>query len=335
MATLVRVQEVEHEIGESGRFALRVTSADVELRAVDGPWARVRATYELRAGSDGQADEVFERVQLRATSGPGELDLEEPRVTSGGLGALARILGGGGEVVDRRIEAEIPRGAEVRFNAVSADLTAIGLRGPQRYRTVSGDMVVTETGGDVRLQSVSGDISVRADDGVSIEATTVSGDLSIVAPSLAHVRINTVSGDAEVEGELADDTAHRVDTVSGDLSLGITDGLVLEVRGLSTEVHVTLPHRSEGSRDRRRYVIGEGRASLLFSSMSGDVSVHSAHRLGGRRVAAGAPASQVPAAATPSAQTERGEPVDELEILRAVERGEMSVQEAARLLEGR
>jgi hypothetical protein len=337
MATLVRVQEIEHEIGESGRFSLRVTSADVELRAVDGPWARVRATYDLSAGSDAEADDLFERAQLRATSGPGELDLEEPSSGLGGIGALARILTGiGREVVDRRIEAEVPRGAEVRFNGVSAELTAIGFRGEQRYRTVSGDLVVTETGGDVRLRSVSGDASVRADDPLALEATTVSGDLSIVAPTLGRVRINTVSGDAEVEGELGHDAQHRVDTVSGDLSLGISGGLILEVRGLSSEVKVRLPHRSEGSRDRRRYVIGDGRAELLFSSMSGDVEVHAADRLDRwGRVAAGAPTSQAPAAVTPSAPTERAGPVDELEILRAVERGEMSVEEAARLLEGR
>jgi hypothetical protein len=338
MGTLVRVQEIEHEIGEGGRFALRVTSADVELRAVDGPRARVRATYELRADSDGEADDMFERVQLRATRGADELDLEEPRPDGGGLGGLARALRGrGGEVVDRRIEAEVPRRAEVRFNGVSAELTAIGLLGVQRYQTVSGDVVVSEAGGDIRLQSVSGDASVRADDLLVVEATTVSGDLSIVAPSLARVRINTVSGDAEVEGDLGHDGDHRVDTVSGDLSLGIGGGsLTLEVRGLSTEVHVGLPHRSEGSRDRRRYVIGDGRASLLFTSMSGDVSVHAAHRLDRRRhVAAGAPTSQVPAAVTPSAPSEGEEPVDEIEILRAVERGELSVEEAARRLEGR
>lgn len=336
MATLVRVQEIEHEIGDSGRFSLRVTSADVELRGVDGPFARVRATFELSAGSDTEADELFGRAQLRATSGPGELDLEEPRMGSGGIGALARMLTGSGrEVVDRRIEAEVPRGAEIQFNGVSADLTAIGLRGDQRYRTVSGDVVVTETGGEVRLQSVSGDASVRADDPLALEATSVSGDLSIVAPSLGRVRINTVSGDIEVEGQLGHDAQHRVDTVSGDLSLGLSGGLVLEVRGLSSEVRVRLPHRSEGSQDRRRYVIGDGRASLLFSSMSGDVEVHAADRLDRRgRVAARAPTSQVPAAVTPSG-TGGAEAVDEIEILRAVERGEMSVDEAARLLEGR
>jgi hypothetical protein len=45
MTTFVRTQEVEHEIGAAGSFALRVTDADVQLRAVDGPTARVRATF--------------------------------------------------------------------------------------------------------------------------------------------------------------------------------------------------------------------------------------------------------------------------------------------------
>jgi hypothetical protein len=46
----------------------------------------------------------------------------------------------------------------------------------------------------------------------------------------------TVSGDVELEGELDPAAEHRVETVSGDLSLGAVAGLTLEVRGLSTDV---------------------------------------------------------------------------------------------------
>ena len=67
MATFVRVQEIEHEIGSDGRFSLRVTSPDVELRGVAGPVARVRIEFELRAANDAEADEAFEEKTLEMT----------------------------------------------------------------------------------------------------------------------------------------------------------------------------------------------------------------------------------------------------------------------------
>ena len=45
----------------------------------------------------------------------------------------------------------------------------------------------------------------------------------------------TVSGDVEVEGALAGDSQHRIETVSGELTLGAVGGLVLERTRLSPE----------------------------------------------------------------------------------------------------
>jgi plasmid stability protein len=318
MPRFARTQEIEHEIGPSGRFSLRITSADVELRAVDGPVARVRATYDLRADSEAEADDLFDRLGLRVQAHGHSLELDEPRqVATAGLAAIARLFGGASS--DLHIAAEVPRGAEIRYNGVNAELTASGFRGAQHYRTVSGDAVLTEVGGTIRVQSVSGDVSLRGAEPIELEAGSVSGDVAVMAPRLDLFRANTVSGDVELEGQLAGSRDHRVETVSGDLTIGLVGDVALEVRGLSTDVDISLNHRSEGSRDRRRYVIGEGGPSLSFRSMSGDVSVHPA-----RRVVAPAPTRQAPAVDADA----------QLEILRAVERGEIDVDEAARRLAG-
>ena len=185
------------------------------------------------------------------------------------------------------VEADLPRACDLRFEGVSADLTSTGFRGPQQYRTVSGDVVLDRVGGDVRIKGVSSDVSIRADETLpALDVSTVSGDISAVAPRVEQLRLATVSGDVELETSLADGPQHRVETVSGDLALGLIGGIGLEVRGVSTDVDVRLAHRSEGTRDRRRYVVADGGASLLFSSMSGDVQVYAARRaapLRGRR----------------------------------------------------
>ncbi len=183
MATFVRTQEIEHEIGPTGQLALRVTSPDVEMRAVDSGIARVRATFEIRAGSDAEADEILDRVRLNVTEGPGSLDVMEPR-EGPNLGSLMRLLGGsGGKVQDVSVTVDAPRGCDLRYDGVSADLTATGFRGTQQYRTVSGDLVLEDVGGDLRVRDVSGDISLRASAPLpSLEINTVSGDVSAVAP---------------------------------------------------------------------------------------------------------------------------------------------------------
>jgi hypothetical protein len=328
MATFVRTQEIEHEIGVGGQLALRVTSPDVEMRAVDGGTARVRARFEIRAAAEADADEIFDRIRFRESPGSGSLAVTEPRDGPGGIGSLIRMFAGSGKV-DASVAVDAPRGSDLRFDGVSADVTATGFRGPQQYRTVSGDLVLEDVGGDLRVKGVSGDISLRASAALpSLEINTVSGDVSAVAPHIGQLRVVTVSGDVELETSLAHGPGHRIETVSGDLSLGVSGGLTVEVRGLSTDVDVRLPHRAEGSRDRRRYVIGEGGPNVLFSSMSGDIEVR-----GARRGVPTAPTPPTPVTPpTPSRMVVSED--EQLDVLRALERGEIGVEEATRRLAG-
>lgn len=321
MSTYVRVQEVEHEIGPTGRLVLRVTSPDVEIRTVPGATARVRVELEIRAASDAEADAAFESARFAVRSEADLLEVVEPRRGDGGLGTIGRLLGLATGRVGASVTAEVPPGAAVSYAGVSGDLVGRGMRGAQEYRTVSGDLVLTDVGGAIRIGGVSSDVALRAAEPITLHANSVSGDLSVVAPRLDESRLVTVSGDVELDAELAAGGSHRVETVSGDLAVATAGGLTLEVRGLSTDVSVTLPHRSEGSRDRRRYVIGDGAASLLFSSMSGDVRVGDARRAPG-------PPAQPTHPAPPIG------PDEQLAILRALERGEIDVETATRRLGG-
>ena len=349
MVVFVRTQEIQHEIGPTGRFALRVTSPEVHLRAVDGPTAVVRIKFEIRAGSEEEADELFERIRYTVREGAGALEVQEPRRGDSGIGAIVRLFGGGHAVEDVSVRADVPHGADIAYDGVSADVDVAGFRGAQRYQTVSGDLVLDDVAGDLRVRGVSSDITIRADEPLRLEMNTVSGDVSAVAPRFDELRLVTVSGDLELEGELAPAGQHRIETVSGDLSLGVVGGVSLEVRGLSSDTHVSVPHRSEGSRDRRRYVIGDGAAALTFSSMSGDVSVHPTRRLASRPTPPAPPTAPTPPTpltpptaptppAPPTPPTPPAQPLGEdeqLAILQALERGEIDIEEASARLAGR
>jgi hypothetical protein len=97
---------------------------------------------------------------------------------------------------------------------------------------------------------------------------------------------------------------------------------------------ISVPHRSEGSRDRRRYVIGDGAASLLFSSMSGDVMARPSRRFS-ESIRMPAPPTPPTPPTPPAAPAAPMAPDEQLAILQALERGEIDIEEASERLAGR
>lgn len=322
MGTYVRTQSIDHNIGDRGRVSLKVTSGDVRVRGISGGEAHIRATFEISASSDAEADRIFEAVQLRVQRSDGELNVEEEMGTPSVGAVIGRLFGVNGHY-ELSVEAEVPSAAQLQLMAVSSDVEVSDLAGEQRYRTVSGDLRVSNAAGSVRVETVSGDATVRAEGALSVHAQAVSGDLSITATTMRSLRANTVSGDVELEAELAVDGDFRVETVSGDLGVGLVGDATFEIHGLSTDVSSELDHRLEGQVDRRRLIIGKGGPRLIFNSMSGDVNVRRPRRINLRPTGDQAPAP------TAAQQT------SELEILRALERGEIDVEEATRRLAGR
>jgi hypothetical protein len=323
MATFVRTQSIAHRIGDRGSLVLSVTSADISIKGVPGDEASLHATFEIRAASDEEADRIFEKAKLQTDAGGSRLRVEESDGVSGIGSAISRLVSGRGQAA-LSIEAQVPRLAEVRIEGASADVQGEGLQGDQRYVSVSGDMYLTDSGGALRVNTVSGDVTIRATDQLDLRFEVVSGDVSVIAPRLEGLRGTSVSGDIEVEGELAKGE-YRVETVSGDLTVGLLGGASFEVRGLSTDIHSDLDHRIEGRHDRRRVLIAGGGPAFLFSSMSGDLAVRRP-----RRIDAGRATAQLPvASSTPKPSNDV-----QLAVLRALEAGEIDVDEATRRLAG-
>ena len=317
MGTYVRTQTIDHSVGEHGSVSLGVAEGDVQARGVPGGDAHVRATFEIRASSDAEADRIFEQIQLRVTRGDGELTVEEPRSSFGSI--ISRIFGDGGQA-NLTMEAEVPAAARLHLASVSADTEVRGMHGEQQYNTVSGDLQLRDVGGSLRLETVSGDANLRTEEPIAVQAQGVSGDVSIMAPLLRSLQANTVSGDVELEGELDARGSFRVETVSGDLAVGLIGNATFEVHGLATDVHSELDHRLEGQVGHLRLIIGSGGPRLVFNSMSGDLDVRRP-----RRIAPPAP---------PTAPAPAMAPTSQLEVLRALERGEIDVDEATRRLAG-
>jgi hypothetical protein len=332
VAAFYRTQTIEHPIGQTGRLGIKITSADIVLRGTGGEGARVSANFEIRASSDEEADRIFAEVKLVVDQGDGYLQVSEPGAYKSLDSFVGRFFSGRG--VDMTVTAELPAHAELALAGVSSDVNVEGLLGDQQYATVSGDLSLTRLGGSARVNSVSGDVTMRADQPITVAAETVSGDLSVVAPVIRGLRANAVSGDVDVEGQLAMGEEYRIDTVSGDLSIALIGGATFEVRGISSDVSSDLDHRIEGRQDRRRVIVGSGGPSIIFNSMSGDLAIHRPRRLD--RVPAPPPplpapvAPKAPAAPPPPKLSED----EQMAILKALEQGEISVEEAGQRLSG-
>jgi hypothetical protein len=293
--------EIRHVIGAAGSFSLHNISGDITLRGVDGDEVVVRARSERGRG---------DWLPLVVRRGEGSLSIEiEQR------GPLLFGLGWR-HVPGIEFDVTLPRGARVDVNAVSSDVDARGLTGEQEFRTVSGDLDLNAEGGRVTITTVSGDARLVAAEPIEPRVSTTSGDVEILAPLIRALTVRTVSGDAELRAAFDAGAYHNVETVSGDVSINAQAGLTVEVkRGIDLS--------GNGGRQR---VVGDGAARLRFRSLSGDLEL-----TGERPQASGRP---MPPAPPEAPRPPRPTQPNSLEILQALERGEIDVEEAARRLEG-
>ena len=310
--TAATLAVVEHAIGTGGAFALHVRSHDVRLIGVDGDTVRLRA----RDGSD-----------LR------RLDIER------GQGVLAVRATGGVDDLD----VEVPRRATVLVEGSSGDISVHGLRAEQRYRTSSGDIHLDAVGGVLTAEAVSGDVRINAVDRVEVSARTVSGDLALQAGAVATMRAVTTSGDLRIAARFEGDGPFTIETVSGDAMLAPAGGLTVSVSTITGDVRSDVDARQEGPRGQRRVIVGSGSPALAFRSTSGDLRIGKAVPLPIQPRPPVAPAPIPPLAPTleedPAMATDPTDVVldavpddPELDILRALERGDMDVAEATRRL---
>ncbi len=337
-----RVETIEHHIGPAGLVTLDIVQGSVRVRGADGEDALV--TVRMPAGEDPAAI-------LNVLSQEEELSVDVRGMSPATLGLRGLLRR---ELPSIDLDVTMPRMGRLNVNGVSADLHVNGIHGGQRHRTVSGDLDAVGVEGSLTMQAVSGDVRIEGGR-YEVELVTTSGDVEIHAECLLGTRLRSVSGDIDLAGEFAAGSSHRVETVSGDLRIAPIGGLTVAARGFSTRIHSQLPHRSASHGARRTVVIGDGRANLDFRSMSGDVSVVEGSSEHGYSTDGAAPPAPPAPPATPSSPSslappappaERSSPekpplpaahgpapLDQLSILRALERGEIDVDEATRLLE--
>ena len=245
---------IDHVIGDRGRLAVRLASAEIRLAATDG-----------------------QRVVVRTPAGRSLPDRVVIETTDDGLTIHEKQLGGLGLVGGRRLvqlEIEVPALAEVTIDMARGWLDAQGLTGEQRYRTVSGEIRLRGGAGPIELNTVSGDVSIELAGSTDLAIRSVSGNAVVRGGRLDALRVGTTSGDIRVDSPLVGTSGNKIETMSGDVELAAGKGIRVDARTISGDLLSDLPHRSEGRMGRRTLIVGDGSIELAFRSVSGDLRIH-------------------------------------------------------------
>ena len=238
------VREIPLE--EGGVVEITRTSGDIRVRGVDGDRVVVRTRDGGPLGDDLVVDTSPGTVTIRdgqvgirigplsvTTGRSRDLDIDVPR------SARVQLRTASGDVAAAGI------GGASRWTSASGDLRIATEGGALQVETMSGDAILDAVGTlDLGARTVSGDLRVRAsrlaatDVGttsgdVRLEAdlvaggrhaiSSVSGDVELVTPSPVRVEVATIAGDVRAQGaHRVEGTRSRRTLVAGTGSVGVS-----------------------------------------------------------------------------------------------------------------
>jgi hypothetical protein len=273
----------------------------------------------------------------------------------GGLKGDIPFAGLSGARVTIDLSIEVPRAhvtadpVRLRVRTANGDVRIDGVPGTIDVATANGEVGMNDIHGEISVHAANGDLAFDRPQG-RLTARTVNGDLAVNGGDLGRFTLTTVSGDVRIEAALAapGDTS-RIESVNGDVNLDLAvpaaTGATISVKTVSGDTDVSSPFRSIGKRTWRIGPGDNGGPSIAIKTVSGDLHAH------GTLVADAGPARgpidvapptppappAQPAPPAPFADAAPTVPIKvdpRLAVLRAVERGEIDIDEAMRRLEG-
>jgi hypothetical protein len=320
----------EHEIGERGVVTVATTLDGIVVRGVDGASARLVGPD----ATDVFTEAVAGRFSVRTADAP------DWPATGSSRNWLGTVLSFGFTRAGRTIELEVPHGCRVEASSASGSVTIAETGGGIAVNTASGAVRAQQVAGDARIRTASGDVSVTSPDRLTATIRTASGDVEVDARCIAGLDLSTVSGRVDVTGAIEPAVDGRISTASGKVALGLSGGVTVAIRTVSGKARASHPDAAPGEKG-PGWVIGDGTARVSVSTISGAIHLRQPGAEQPTQTVTEEPSGAAgagPAAADamPAAAEEALPPVPDeatLDVLRALERGEIDVDEAARRLD--
>lgn len=257
------------------------------------------------------------------------------------------FFGWGGKETQAEVEymLRVPRATRLTAKTVKGPVQVSGLRGTVEVSSVHGPVVVTDCEGAVRAQATNGHVELSQVAG-QVEVYTANGGIAVRGGQAQSLTAETVNGVISV-GPLASGSDIRARTVNGELALTLASGVAaeLEATGVMLRTHFETPNQpATTGRGGWRGVVGDGQPSahVTYSTVNGTLVVRgdgvatttATVASAAWQPAAPPPPPPPPPTAPPPPPAAAARPKTNMEILAAVDRGEISVEEAVKLMSG-
>lgn len=293
------------EVGTGAELVITTMGGDVHIRGRSGNHIRIKAEGE--------------------TSLP-----EPPRVERDGNRVTFQALPGS----SIEVEATVPRDCRIRVNTTEGDVE-IEDTGAIEVKTVSGDVTAEDIAGDCAVTTGHADVTVERMTGV-LNVHTINGDLEVSNSHLHSAQLHSVDGEMTIDASLGNGP-FAVQTVNGDVNLMLAPGNGAEINfhTANGEVSCELPAQVAKSSNREwQATVNGGGPQVDIGTVNGDLEIDKGHNV--TVSDARKPSSPVPPVppSPPEPAVSAGpavvpaSPEDTTDVLRALERGEISVDEA-------
>jgi hypothetical protein len=238
-----------------------------------------------------------------------------------------------------------PQHTQLEISCVSSSLDVSDLEGTFKLKTISGRMDLARLSGPFKLNAVSGDIIGSRLAGL-LNLNTVSGRVRLTETNFPSADGSTVSGDLLLQTPVAEGP-YTFGSVSGSVKMIVPADTRcnVELNSVSGNIRSSLPSTSTtmGHGMKMTQIQGGG-ASIRLKSVSGGVSIETegvppttVTPTEPTPQAVTYPAPPVPPVppvppASPPPPVVNPEPLSTSEILKRIESGELTVDEAIKLM---
>ncbi len=289
------------KIGRDGRFSLSNIAGDIVVTAGGGDEVSIEAIKKTR----GDKSELS-RVQITVEERGGRVDVQ----TDHEQNRRDRNGRRDGDHVSVDYTVTVPASVAVDVHSVSGTIKVTGVHGSLRAETVSGnvtvgdaprletaksvsgDVILTDIAadGDFSASSVSGNVRVKGLKARGVDLGSVSGDVNATDVTCDRLGVKSVSGNVEYAGGIARSGRYEINAHSGTVRLllanpagfelnansfsgSVRSELPLTIGGDSARRSGDMPSRRGGGNHAMRATFGDGSATIVVRTFSGDIVI--------------------------------------------------------------
>lgn len=176
-----------------------------------------------------------------------------------------------------QITVSVPRDCPVQLNLITADAVITGMGARVSIRSGAGDVTLDGVAGRIDANTVSGVIEAQGLDG-AVSFTSVSGDLALAGGTIDRLTARSVSGRIAADVDLMGDSRVQINTVSGEVSLRLSQTTSAEVAITSTAGRIDtsfleLARHEKAVAKSMTGKLGDGSGRLTVNTVSGGVTL--------------------------------------------------------------